>query len=349
PPPTMLRLALASLALLGLASPLQSLSAPPTPVELPAVHPSKGLIHRWISLPASMAAFQQVQLHARVPGYVHSVRVDKGDSVQEGQTLAVVQVPELEADLLKTKAELAAAETEVKRLHEARSKSPDLVLAQTIDNAEARLAAAKASVDRSSTLLDFAQIKAPFSGTISARTIDPGAFVAPNGAFLLRLVDASKIRCQIPVPEMETPLLAPGKPVRVTLDALPALPLESRITRVSSALDPLTRTMLVEADLENPSAQILPGMNATAKIAVESHPAATLLPASALVMEKTAAFVFKLVSGKAVKSPVKTAFHDGTSVEVPELSPEDTILIPGTTSLVDGQPVTPKTLTAPAK
>ncbi|MEK0445116.1 MAG: hypothetical protein RLZZ399_437 [Verrucomicrobiota bacterium] len=316
------------------------------PIELPVTQPTSGTIHRWVSLPATMAAFQQVQLHARVAGYVQSVLVDKGDSVKEGQLLAVVQVPELEADLLKHKAELEAAQIEVKRLHEARAKSPDLVLAQTIDNAEARLAAAKAGVERSASLLDFAQIKAPFSGTISSRSVDPGALVSPSGAPLLRLTDSSKLRCQIPVTEMETPLASPGKPVRVAVDALPALRLETRLSRITGVLDPVTRTMLAEADIENSSAQLLPGMSVTAKIAVETHASATLLPVAALAMEKTNAFVFKLVAGKAVKSPVKIAFHDGTSVEVPELRPSDSILLVGSTPPQDGQEVIGKPLPA---
>ena len=109
-------------------------------VELPATKPKKGTIHRWITLPASLAPWQQVALKARVAGYVKSVAVDKGDSVTAGQTLIEIEVPELEADLISQRAPVTAAEIEVKRLHEARRKSPDLILPQAIDDAEARLA-----------------------------------------------------------------------------------------------------------------------------------------------------------------------------------------------------------------
>jgi membrane fusion protein (multidrug efflux system) len=314
-------------------------ASPAFGLELPSAHPTTGTVHRWVSLPATMAAFQQVTLQARVAGYVKSVSVDKGDEVKAGQTLAVIEVPEIESDLIKVTAEQDAAAIELKRLREARAKSPDLVLPQTVDNAEARFTAAKAGVDRCQTLLDFAQIKAPFAGTITARSVDPGAYVAVGGSPLLRLVDSGKLRCQIPVTEMETPLARVGKPVKISVDALPGQSFEASVTRISQALDLQTRTMLIEADLENAGAKILAGMSATAKIGVERHEQAVLIPTAALVMEKTNAFVFKHQGGKAVKTQVKLGFNDGTNVEVPELKPDDVLLVVGTAPVADGQEV----------
>lgn len=311
-------------------------------LELPVVHPTSGTIHRWVGLPATMSAYQQVNLHARVAGYVKSVDVDKGDLVKAGQTLAVIEVPELEADLVKTKSEQEAAQIELKRLREARAKSPDLVLPQTVDNAEARFLGAKASADRCLTLLEFAQIKAPFDGTITGRSVDHGAFVSAASGPLLRMVDASKIRCQIPVTEMETPLVKVGKPVKVSVDALVGQTLEAKVTRVSQVLDLATRTMLVEADIENGQGKVIPGMSATAKIGVETHEGAVLIPVAALVMEKTSAFVFKHVEGKALKTPVKLGFNDGALVEVPELKAEDAVIVVGATAVSDGQEVKAK-------
>lgn len=316
--------------------------APAWGIELAAVQPTTGVVHRWIALPATMAPFQQVQLCARIAGYVKTVSVDRGDAVQAGQILAQIEVPEIEADLMKMKAEQEAADIELRRLKEAQVKSRDLVLPQTVDNAAARFQAAKASVDRCLTLLDFAQIKAPFTGTITNRLVDPGAHVSAGGSALFHLADATRIRCQIPVTELETPLAVVGKPVKVALDAFPGRQFEATLSRVSRALDPLTRTMLVEADLENPAGEILAGMSGTARIGVERHDGAVLIPSAALVMEKTNAFVFKHADGKAVKTPVKIGFNDGTQCEVPDLKPGDTLLLPGPQPLADGQPVTLK-------
>ncbi len=311
-------------------------------LDLPAAKPSTGTIHRWVSLPATLAPWQQVMLHAKVTGYIAAISVDKGDSVKSGQVIARIEVPELQADLAKSKAEVNAASIEVKRMHEARAKSPDLVLPQIIDELEAKLAISKAGMERITTLLAFAEIKAPFDGIVTARHVDAGALVTANTSKIVEIVDASTLRLQIPVTEMETSLVAVGKPVKAQIDASGPAPVEASISRIAYALDPATRTMLAEADLKNAELKLRPGMYAMAKIAVEKHDNATLIPVAGLVMEKTNAFVFKHVDGKAIKTAVKPGFNDGTNVEIPELKAEDVILLPGTTLLTDKQAVTVK-------
>lgn len=311
-------------------------------LELPATKPEKGTIHRWITLPASFAPWQQVGLKARVTGYIQKISVDKGDVVAAGQALIEIEVPELQADLIKHRAEVKAAEIEVKRLHEARAKSPDLVLPQSVDDAEARLAIAQAGMGRTNALIDLAQIKAPFAGVITDRRVDPGAFAAAGGDTLLQLTDVSTLRFQVPVIETETAHLKPGQQVEAKVDALNGAVVKGTVTRISGTLDTATRTMLVEADFKNDDGRLRPGMFATARIAVEQHDNATVIPVAGLVKEKANSFVFKHVDGKAIKTAVKTAFNDGVNVEVPELKPEDIILLPGTATITDKQPVTVK-------
>ena len=311
-------------------------------LELPTAKPTTGTIHRWVSLPSTLAPWQQTTLHAKVTGYIATLTVDKGDAVKAGQVLATLEVPELEADIAKAKAEVQAAEIEVKRLHEARAKSPDLVLPQAVDDAEAKLAIAKANLERSETQIQFATLKAPFDGIITARFADPGALATANTTKLLEVTDLSTLRLQIPVTELESGLVTVGKPVKAQIDAAGPAPIEASISRIAYALDPATRTMLAEADLKNPDLKLRSGMYAMTKIAVEKHEGATLIPVGALVMEKTNAFVFKHVDGKAVKTAVKIGFNDGVNVEVPELKAEDVLLVPGTTALTDKQSVTAK-------
>lgn len=317
--------------------------------EFAVTRPVSGTIHRWVSLPGSLQPFQQVSLHARVAGYVKTVNVDRGDVVQAGQFLASVEIPELEADLIKASAELEAAATESRRMREARAKSPDLVLPQSVDNAEARYLGAQASVNRCRTLIDFAQIRAPFAGVITARSVDPGAYVSAGGAPLLHVVDAAKLRCQVAVPEMEAPLVAAGKPLRVLPDAMPGSVTEARVDRSSGMLDLVTRTLLVEGDIDNSAGKLLPGMSVTVRIGVERHENTPLIPVGAVVMEKTNAFIFCHIAGKAVKTPVKLGFNDGSMVEVVGLKPEDTVLVVGTQPVADGQDVAVKAAGAPAR
>lgn len=321
---------------------LIAFAAPASALELPTASPTQGTIHRWITLPGTLAPFQQTTLHARVSGYVKSITVDKGDTVKAGQLLAEIEVPELQADLIKTRAEVHAAEVDLKRLNEAQKRDAGIVLAQDLDDAEARLSIAKATQDRASALLDFAQIKAPFAGNVTSRMVDSGAYVAPEGGHLLTITDGTTLRCQIAVTEFECPLVKPGLPVKVFLDAFGATPIEATITRTAHSLDPITRTMLAEADLKNADQKLPPGMYASVKIAVEKHENATLIPVAGLVMEKTAAFIYKHINGKAEKLPVTPGFNDGTHVEIPGLKPDDILLLPGPTLLTPGQAVTAK-------
>ncbi len=309
-------------------------------VELPVAKPTTGIIHRWVALPGSLAPWQQAVLYAKVTGYIATISVDKGDAVKAGQVIAKIEVPEFLADLARNNAEVAAASIEVKRMHEARAKSPDLVLPQAVDDAEAKLAIAKAGMERITTMLAFAEIKAPFDGIITARHVDVGALVNAHTGKVVEIVDASTLRLQIPVTEMEAALVAVGKPVKAQIDASGPAPVEASISRIAYALDPATRTMLAEADLKNTALKLRPGMYAMVKIAVEKHDKATLIPVAGLVMEKTNAFVFKHIDGKAMKTAVKPGFNDGTNVEIPDLKPDDVILLPGTTLLTDKQPVT---------
>ena len=312
-------------------------------LDLPVAKPTTGTIHRWVSLPATLAPWQQVMLHAKVTGYIAAISVDKGDTVKAGQVIARIEVPELQADLAKSKAEVAAASLESKRMQEARAKSPDIVLPQSVEDAEAKLAISKAGMDRITTLLAFAEIKAPFDGIVTARHVDAGALVTANTSKIVEIMDARTLRLQIPVTEMEASLVAVGKPVKAQIDASGPAPVEASISRIAYALDPATRTMLAEADLKNAELKLRPGMYAMAKIAVEKHDKATLIPVAGLVMEKTNAFLFKHVDGKAMKTAVKPGFNDGTNVEIPELKADDVILLPGTTLLTDKQPVNIKT------
>lgn len=311
-------------------------------LELPATKPRQGTIHRWITLPGEFAPWQQVELKARVAGYVKSIAVDKGDVVRAGQILVQIEVPELEADLIGHRAEVAAAEIEVKRLHEARAKSPDLILPQSVDDAEAKLAIAKAGMERTNALMDLAQIKAPFAAVVTDRRVDPGAFAAAGGETLLQLTDVATLRFQVPVIETETARLKPGLQVEAKVDALAGEVVKGSLSRLTGQLDAATRTMLIEADFNNADGRLRPGMFATARIAVEQRDNATLIPVAGLVKEKANSFVFKHVGGKAVKTAVKPGFNDGVHVEVPELKPDEVVLLPGSVVLADGQEVTVK-------
>jgi len=185
-------------------------SGPPAELEVRVVRPHNGGIGRTVTLPGNVLAYQQATLYAKVAGYLKTITVDKGDHVKQGDLLADIEVPELIADRSKFKADLEVMEIDYRRNVEARKKAPELVVAQTVDDAKGKYEIARAELERIDTLLGYARITAPFSGVITKRFVDPGAFIpaATSGssadtAAIVTLADFDTVRIQVAVAEQE--------------------------------------------------------------------------------------------------------------------------------------------------
>jgi membrane fusion protein (multidrug efflux system) len=316
------------------------------PVEVKTIHPFRGEIIRSTSFPGEIKAYQQATLYAKVAGYLKSIAVDKGDQVKEGALLAEIEVPELLADRAKSRAEVEFAELDYKRVSEAQKKAPDLVTPLSVDTAKSKFEVAKANLERAETLLGFTKIIAPFSGLITRRMVDPGAFIPaatggnPQNAALLTVSDFNTVRVQVAVPELESPMVEKGEPATVTVDGLPGRVFEGKITRFAYSLDDATKTMLAEIELPNPKLELRPGMYANVKIGIQRKENALLIPIEALVTEKANAFVFLVLESKAKKVPVKIGFNDGAKVEISSgIKQEDSVILLGKSAFNDGQPV----------
>ena len=247
---------------------------------------------------------------------------------------------------MQYQAETAVSRTNYERMAEARRKAPDLVIPQTVDDLRGQWEVAQAKLQRNQTLLQYARIIAPFSGMITARFVDPGAFIpaattgsTPRTAALLTLMDYSRVRVQVFVPEPEVPFIKNGLPVKVTVEELPARSFAGTVTRFAHALDEATKTMLTEIELPNPGGDLRPGAYAAVRLEVERKPDALLVPIQALVVEKAGTSVFTVVDNKAKKTPVHTGFNDGINVEVTDLQPDQRLILAGKLTLTDGQPV----------
>jgi membrane fusion protein (multidrug efflux system) len=319
------------------------------PAEVKLVRPARGEITRSITLPGELKAYQSATLYAKVTGYLKSIAVDKGDAVKEGAVLAEIEAPELLADRARYRAEVEVAEIDYKRLNEAQKKAPDLVVPLSVDTAKGRCDVAKAALERADVLLQFTKISAPFSGVVTRRMVDPGAFIPaatsgnnPQNAALLTLMDFRTVRLQVAVPEAESALVAKDQPVTLTVEGLPGREFAGKITRFSYALDDASKTMLAEAELPNPTLELRPGMYATVKIGIEQKRDALLVPAAVLTREKANTFVFTLAENKARKVPVKIGFNDEKKVEILSgIKGDEDLIVAGNRALADGQPVHP--------
>jgi RND family efflux transporter MFP subunit len=319
--------------------------APGTPVQ--TIHPKRGEIVRRITLPGNVMAYQEATLYAKVAGYLKTINVDKGDSVKEGEVLAEIEAPELLADLIKAKAEAEAAQLDSARIVKAGRTAADLVMPQTVDGAVAKAEVAVAGVERIDTLLRYAKITAPFSGIITKRWVDPGALIpaatsssSPQSAAVVTLMDFSRVRIDVAIPDTEAPLVRKDLPVKVTVSELPDSTFDGAITRFAYALDESTKTMATEIEIPNPDLALRPGMWAAVEIDLQRKEDALLIPAEALVTEKNKNSVFLVRDGNAQKVPVQCGFDDGVNVEILKgCGPGDAVIVAGKQSVTDGQKV----------
>ncbi|PYQ16555.1 MAG: hypothetical protein DMF80_04525 [Acidobacteria bacterium] len=329
------------------AAPRAAGPAPEPIASVMVTRPRSGSLERRLTLPGSVRAYQEATLYSKVGGYLKAIYVDRGDPVRRGQLLAEVEVPELVAELERVQAEVEVAETEHRRLAEARDKAPDLVTPQAVDAAEGRRAVAGANLKRIQTLLGYARLTAPFSGIVTQRWVDVGAFVpaatsssAAKTSGVLILMDLGRVRIDAAVPESDVPSVRKGLPVEVSAAELPGRSFPGSVTRIAYALDDATRTMAIEIEMPNADRALRPGMYVRVQLAVERKGKALLLPAQALVTEKEGSFVFAVVDGRARKVAVKTGHDDGVTVEVlAGLAPESTVVVSGKQGLADGQAV----------
>jgi len=306
-------------------------------------------LDRRITLPGTVRAYQEATLYAKVAGYLKWIAVDRGDRVKAGQVLAEIEIPEMQAEIGKLRAELNVAEIERTRLTQAAARAPDLVTPQAVDSASAKSEVALADLKRAETLLEYGKLTAPFSGIVAKRWVDPGAFIpaatsstSAKSAAVLTLMDFSIVRIEVAMPQTEVPLVTVGLPVSVSVRELPGRSFVGRVTRIAYALDESTKTMATEIEMPNPGGTLRPGMYASVTTSLERNPDALLLPSEALVTENGKPFVFTVEGGKAHKTAVQTGLDDGVSVEVKSgLASNDLVVVSPGQSLADGQPCRP--------
>ncbi|HEY1525344.1 MAG TPA: efflux RND transporter periplasmic adaptor subunit [Candidatus Angelobacter sp.] len=343
--PLLLALAACVLAFCGCAEEVSSATAKPVekPVEVNGVHPHRGEVSRFINLPGEVRPLYEVTLFAKVDGYLDKLTVDKGDSVKAGDLIADIDVPELRANLVKYKAELELAQAEFKQMSEGTADSE--AAKNRLAVASGKLAVAKGNVQYTESMLKYARVVAPFSGIITKRYVDPGAYIpvpnaasTPEAAAIVNLTDFKTVRLQVAVPETEATHVKIGQSIRWTADDFPGEHFDGTVTRAYWALDKATKTMLTETQIANPGMKLQPGMLVNARIGIEKKSDALLLPAEALVKEKTNSFIFIFNDGKLKKAPVQVGFNDGTNVEiVAGVKPADLAIVPGQQTLRDGQ------------
>ncbi len=376
-------------------------------MAVPAVRPQRTTLIRSTHQPATLHAFFEADLHAKVAGYLDQLHVDIGDRVAAGTTLAVIQVPEMqksvdrqaaqvqrwkaeqqravahhklavagleaaralhtqaEAEVQKAVAQLAADQLEFERVEQlvarqavagkvrdeiakrrdasqaaraaaeaaaVSAKAQVTVAAEQVAVAESDVDAAKAQtlvaeteLEELAVLLEYATIKAPFAGVVTRRNVSPGDLVrnTQNSAeaprkplFVMSKID--RLRVHVAVPEDAAPFVDVGDAMTLKLRAFPQHPRTGQVARTSGDIDPTTRTMLVEIELNNDDGQLLPGMYGEATLTLESVADALVLPAGAVRhTEQGQSYVYVIQADDTIRRvDVQPGLDDGKQIQI---------------------------------
>lgn len=307
-------------------------------------------VERKLELPGSLRPWEDVELFARVAGYAKEIRVDRGSRVKARDILVVLDAPELEADVAaararveeakaeveKARAEAKLAETASNRLTVVRKETPEGVSKQMLDEAvakalvarrtleltQARAQAIAASLERASTLAGLTRIRAPFSGVVTERLVDPGAYVPGAGASraesarLLRLANVSRLRLVLAVPESESRFVRDGTHATLRVDACPGWSREATVARTSGVLDPASRTLTAEIDVENADGSITAGSYARAVVTLEARSGAAVVPPRAIQTIGKKPHLALVENGVVRRCPVTVGISTAEFVEV---------------------------------
>jgi RND family efflux transporter MFP subunit len=348
-------------------------AAPPVSLEQPVFEKDA----REIVLPGNIQAFTLAPIYARTTGYVKSWSHDIGSHVRKGDLLAVIETPELDQQLDQAKADLATAVSNaaLAKLTADRYRgliAQNAVSQQDTDNAVALLEArntevnsAQANVHRLEELQSFERIVAPFDGVITARNLDIGQLVTPAGSTTTpgsgtvsgskEIFDLSAIgtlRVFINVPQIYAPDAKNGVTATLTLPQYPGRTFRGKLVRSSSAVDPATRTLLAEVDVDNRSGELLPGSYAEVHLNVSTNVPALIVPVSALILEPDGLHVATVdATNHAHIVRVTEGRDSGSTMEIlGGLAPGQSIIANPPDSLTDGElvrVVTPDAETKP--
>jgi RND family efflux transporter MFP subunit len=320
------------------------------------VHPHEGAPLQELVLPGSTQAFSDTPIYARTSGYLKRWYFDIGADVKRGDLLAEIDAPEIDKQLQQVRAELETAqanyhlaETTAARWQvllqsdsvsrqEAEEKAADLIAKKAIADASA------SNVRRLEDLQSFQKIYAPFDGMLTARNTDIGALIDAGanspGKELFHLAATGTLRVFVSVPEVYSRAAHPGAAASLTLDEFPGRSFSGTLVRTSNAIDPASRTLLTEVDVQNPAGEVLPGAYVSVHLKLPQTTRSVTLPANALLFRTEGLRVAVVRDGHVQLAAVKLGRDYGNTVEVISgLHASDAVVSDPADSLVSGAAV----------
>ncbi|PYT51390.1 MAG: efflux transporter periplasmic adaptor subunit [Acidobacteria bacterium] len=337
----------------ALAKETEALAIPTVAVFHPAIESGE----EDLVLPGTMQAYVESPIYARTSGYLKKWYRDIGSRVRQGESLADIDTPEVDQQLMQARADLNTAKansrlSEITATRYAELIKTDGVSKQEVDNATGDFEAKKATVQSSEAnvrrleeLESFKHIYAPFSGVITRRNVDTGTLInAGNGGAsqqLFFLAQTDPLRVYVSVPETYAPSIHAGLSAYLELTQYPGQKFQGKVVRTAEAIDPGTRTLLTEVDVPNHDGALLPGGYAQAHLQVKVTGARLVVPVNALLFRSEGLRAVAVDANHRTHLKQLTIGRDyGTTLEVLQgLDASDWIVLNPADSLEEGQEV----------
>lgn len=283
-----------------------------------------------IELPAELLPLERADIAARVQGYVKEIKVDIGDKVRRGQTLAVIEAPELQTKYAEFQASLQAAKARYmssadvfqRMSRAAQAKTAGIIAPVDLERSRNQYLADSASYEAARKLAQSYQevagylvLKAPFDGSITARNADRGAMVG-NNQTILTLQNNQMLRLRVAVPELYTATGGSTKEAPFRVDAYPEKIFTATLTRKSGSIETATRTELWEYRFSNEAGLIKAGSFAYVKLSLQREGHSFILPPTAIATTQERKFVIRVKDGKAEWVDIRQGLSTDKGIEV---------------------------------
>jgi RND family efflux transporter MFP subunit len=317
--------------------------------------PSRGTAAEDVELPGSIQPYTDAAIFARTIGYLKKRNADIGSRVKAGQVLAEIDTPEIDQQLLQARADLLTAQANAKLAKTTADRYQDLIRTdsvsrQDLDNAvgnfeakQAAVASADANVRRLEELQKFKTVYAPFDGVITARSTDIGALIGSGGTAreLFHIASMNRVRIFVNVPQLYVRAARLDTVAEIQIQELPGRTFTGRLSRTAQSIDPNSRTLLAEIDLDNPRGEIMPGSFAQVHLKIPTDAATFRLPVNTLIFRSEGLRVAVVKDGGVSLVPITIGRDFGSTVEVLSgLTGAESVVVNPPDSLADGQRVT---------
>jgi membrane fusion protein, multidrug efflux system len=308
-------------------------------------------------LPGNIEANRSTSIYARVDGYLKKWYVDIGDKVKEGQVLADIEAPQIDADLREAQAQLEQAQANLKlaQTNSARSQQLfankvnsqqelDTVLA-TGQVQQANRDQAAASLENAEQMKAYEQVRAPFDGVITARYIDLGSLVTSGSVKtvqkLFDLAQSDPVRVFVNVPQSDVSRVQAGSSATVKVDEYPNETFSGKVARDAGAFDQASRTILLEVDVPNSNGRLYAGMYAHVTLSTPDPHPLLYVPDNTLLIDSKGTRVATVDADHKIHFKLVTLGRDfGTKSEIVNgLSPDELIVQNPTDDLQEGMAV----------